>query len=147
MRRDRLLERCHNVVLLHRLRKEGRDGEGPPGDPKDGHPAEESGEDVRAERRAGDDELEVGAALHYLAEESEEHVGVVVVRGGGGDEGGGPNRPLTGSTNRRVGGRRGEGRVEDGGRSSDWVRRKETLTSTENRYTHGRRHRGLLPPH
>merc|ERR1740124_1841648 len=52
----RLLDRRHDIILLHRFREVGFNGEGPSGYAKDRHAPEELAEHVRAERRAGDDE-------------------------------------------------------------------------------------------
>merc|ERR1740124_1987891 len=52
----RLLDRRHDIILLHRFREVGFNREGPSGYAKDRHVPEELAEHVRAERRAGDDE-------------------------------------------------------------------------------------------
>merc|ERR1740124_392631 len=52
----RLLDHRHDIILLHRFREVGFNGEGPSGYAKDRHAPEELAEHVRAERRAGDDE-------------------------------------------------------------------------------------------
>merc|ERR1740124_1691852 len=72
----RLLDRRHDIILLHRFREVGFNGEGPSGYAKDRHAPEELAEHVRAERRAGDDELEVRSSLDDFPQHAEEHIGV-----------------------------------------------------------------------
>merc|ERR1740124_1620028 len=72
----RLLDCRHDIILLHRFREVGFNGEGPSGYPKDRHAPEELAEHVRAERRAGDDELEVRSSLDDFPQHAEEYVGV-----------------------------------------------------------------------